>query len=170
MCQFMLNWPENNENGRKFEYKEWLEDILSDMGLDPDEYTIKFQGPPDPETGEPTDHAGGYDNDSNTIYIHPGHFEGDSVNDAYEAMKTGAHEARHALQQDVYWDYGVEWSDSPLDQSIREQDAKDFGDSYIPDLEEECRPSEESSSDGNMPLPPSPAGDFSLPPGDIANV
>jgi len=135
----MEDWGRLGPGARRILWENWFEDTLREQGLDPDDYDIRYERPPDPETGQPTDHAGAYDWENNDFYINPENFEGDysgsgdpeAHEDANAAMETGAHEARHAQQQDVYEDYGVYW---PVwGSSFHQEDAGDFADSYVPD-------------------------------------
>lgn len=171
MCELMQEWADMSPEERREAFEQWFKDALEDMGLDPNDYDIKYEEPPmDPNR------AGAYDWSSDTFYFNPDNFEGEysgpddpeAMFDANQAMETGAHEARHAQQQDVYTDYGLN-EGTAADQGFREQDAKDFGDDYVPDPDEECpEPEEYAIDEGDMPPPSSPAGDFPLPPGDIA--
>lgn len=166
-CELRDSWQDLTPEQREDMLTDYMEDLMRDWGMDPDDYEIKYE--PVPENPGAN---GGYDHENDTIYINPELLEDEEPFNDTMAAETAAHEVRHGMQDEVYGDYGApEGTSNPLDTGMREEDAEAFADSLVPDGLEDCRdPDAESSAHDReeMPPPPSPAGDFNLPSGDTA--
>lgn len=166
-CKLRDEWQGQSPDKREDLLTDYIEDLMQDWGLNPDDYDVKYEKVPNNPNAN-----GGFDHGSDTIYINPDLLEDEEPFNDTMAAETAAHEVRHAMQGEVYEDYGEpDGTSNSLDVGMREEDAEDFADSVVPDGLEDCEdPSEESSSDEHdeMPPPPSPAGDFNLPPGGVA--
>lgn len=141
-----------------------MESLMREWGLDPDDYDINYEAPPDLP-----DRAGAYVYGEDTFYIHPGLLD----RDVDTAIGVAAHEVRHAMQDEVYEEYGEpDGTDNPLDRRVREDDAEAFSESVVEDGMDDCdeEDDEESASDKDLRMPPpaSPAGDFNVPAPGIA--
>lgn len=164
-CKLRDNWPGGTADERQVELTEFIQELMRDWGLDLANYTLKYEEAP----GNPNAN-GGYNHHNNTIYIHPRLLDDDEPWGDTIAAETAAHEVRHAMQDEVYTDYGVpDGTGNPLDVGMREEDAKAFAASLVPNGLEDCKDPDPYPGSGavqEMPSPASPAGDFNLPSGD----
>ncbi|MCU0560645.1 MAG: hypothetical protein MUD16_10710 [Desulfobacterales bacterium] len=166
-CKLRQRWPEQSPAERENELTEYINDLMRDWGMDPHRYSLTYQPVPDRPSAN-----GGYDHHSQTIYIHPRLLEDDEPFGDTIAAETAAHEVRHAMQDEVYTEYGApDGTGNPHDVGWREKDAEAFAASIVPDGLEECKDPDPYPGSGQvdeMPPPASPAGDFNLPSGDTA--
>lgn len=156
-CDTISGWDDMSPEERREALEQDTREMLEDMGLDPDDYTIEW--------GDVEDGAASYNWDDHTITFDDSVAENP---DPIYAEETAAHEARHAQQQDEYEKYGD--VEKPWDPYDREEDAQDFADTMVPDFELDCPPPPDSASNNkrDMPRPKGPAGDYNLPSGDTA--
>lgn len=166
-CKLRDKWPRLTPEQRKGELTEYIKDLMRDWGVDPDRHSVEYE----PAPGRPSAN-GGYDHTSGKIYIHPRLLDDDEPFGDTIAAETAAHEVRHAMQDEVYTDYGApDGTGNALDVGMREEDADAFAGSVVPDGLEDCKdpdPYPGSGEVNEMPPPASPAGDFTLPAGDTA--
>jgi hypothetical protein len=166
-CKLREQWQNMTPEERELALTEYIHDLMTERGLDPSDYTVTFEPVPTNPNAD-----GGFDWASDTIYIKPDLLADDEPFSDTIAATTAAHEVRHAMQKEIYEDYGAgDGTTNPLDVGFREEDAEAFADSVVPDGLEDCNSEDLESSVGDkkdMPLPASPAGDFTLPSGDTA--
>jgi hypothetical protein len=166
-CKLREKWPGLTPEQRKGELTEYVQNLMRDWGVDPGNHSVVYQPVPDRPSAN-----GGYDHNSGKIYIHPRLLDDDEPFGDTIAAETAAHEVRHAMQDEVYTDYGEQdGTGNALDVGRREKDADAFAASVVPDGLEDCKDPDPYPGSGEvkeMPPPASPAGDFNLPAGDTA--
>lgn len=188
-CDDLAEWDDLPPSGRFERVSDWMQRSAADAGFDPD-LKIKNESPP----GYP-DRRGGYDPDTNTIYLNPDLFENDRDGGWKYAFDTAAHEFTHHVQDKVDNAYGEpvevdEGDDGEEDQSEsgdeevedlhdddRHAEAQDFAETFLDLAEEACEDDPDGAESALRSFledwlsirdtEPSPVGDWNLPPGGI---
>jgi hypothetical protein len=109
ICDDIKNWEDMSSNERFMAVRDWVKGSASGWGFG-DDVKVRREPPP----GHP-ERRGGYNPDTDTIYLHPDLFKDDREDGWKYAYDTAAHESAHHVQDEMDNAYGESPEDAGSD-------------------------------------------------------